>query len=80
MQFAGDAQALLHAHVEFLGHLPRDLMEAKLIQRPEQYQKIGRARRTEPSGLVVGRGDGKLQGCASFVPHTVVIRCHDLEA
>ena len=45
VQFAGDARALadalFQARVEFL----RDLMQAVAIQRPEQCQKSGHARR-----------------------------------
>src|SRR5580698_1006866 len=52
VQFAGDARPLAHslfqACVEFLC----DLMEAKAVQRPEQSQKSGRARRLEPGGLI----------------------------
>ena len=80
VQIAGDARALVdalfQARVEFL----RDLMEAVPVQRPEQSQKSGRARRLEPSGLIVRRGDGKIEGRAGLVPHAAVIAGHHAEA
>ena len=77
VQFTGYTRAfvdtLVQAYVEFL----RDLVETEPIQRPEQSQKSGHARQTEPSGLVIRRRDGKFQECAGFVPHTVVVaRAH----
>ena len=73
MQFPRDARplvdALFQAHVE----LPRQLMNAELIERPEQCQESCHARQTEPCGLVIRRRDGEIQESAGFVPHTAVV-------
>ena len=50
------------------------------MQRPEQYQKSGRTRRAEPSGLIVRRVDGKIEECAGLVPHTAVVAGDHAEA
>jgi hypothetical protein len=33
----------------------------------------------EPTGLIVRRGDGKIEGCAGLVPHAAVIAGDDTE-
>src|SRR5258708_781061 len=48
-------------------------METEPIQRPQQYQKSGRARRAKPGGLVVRRVDGKIERRAGLVPHAAVV-------
>src|SRR5271154_3761919 len=58
MQIAGDARALIQTSVELLC----DLMEPEPVQRPQQRQKSGRARRLEPAGLIVRRLDRKIEG------------------
>ena len=50
------------------------------MKSPEQRQKNGHARYTEPGRLVVGRGDGEIQECAGLVPHAAVIGCGHAEA
>ena len=50
------------------------------IEAPEQRQKRGHARHMEPDGLVVRRGDGKIERCAGLVPHPAVIAGRDAEA
>src|SRR5208283_5083434 len=55
-------------------------MEAVPIQRPQQCQRSGHARQTEPGGLVPGRIDRKIEGRACLVPHAAVIAGHHAEA
>src|ERR1700730_64645 len=45
------------------------------MDTPQRCQESDRAHRTEPVRLVKRREDGKLQGCAGFVPHAIVITC-----
>src|ERR1700722_7114708 len=65
----------LKLHVQFL----RDLMKTKPVQRPERCQNTRHARYPEPGGLIVRRGDGKIEGCTNLVPHTTVVACGDVE-
>jgi len=63
-------------HIE----LPCHLSHAQLIERSKQCHKGGHARQTEPGGLVVRRGDGKIEKCAGLVPHAAVIAGAHAEA
>src|SRR5580704_13429432 len=80
VQFPGDARTFIdtrfHARVKSL----RDLMEPVPVERPKQYEKSGHARHAEPGGLIVRRGDGKIEGRAGLVPHTAVVAGHHAEA
>ena len=80
VQISGDACPLADARFQPMLNCSRHLMEAKPIQAPEQCQKSGHARRTEPGGLVVRRGDGEIQGRAGLVPHAAVIAGDHAEA
>src|SRR5437762_3634637 len=55
-------------------------MEAVPMQRPEQSQKSGHARRLEPTRLIVCRVDGKIEGCSGLVPHAAVVAGDHAEA
>jgi len=76
MQLASNARALLHPRREFLA----DLMEAVAVERPEKCQKSSHARRAEPGGLVIRRGDGEIERVAGLIPHAAVIAGGDAEA
>src|SRR5690349_12303701 len=80
MQFPRDARPLAHACVDAGGELSRQLAQSQLIQRPKHRQKRGHKRQTEPDGLVIGWGDGKVQERAGFVPHAAVVGSNDAEA
>src|SRR5271165_6360341 len=80
VQLAGDAQALIDTAFEVGVERLCDLMKPVAIQPPEQRQNSGHARRPEPTGLIVGRGDGKLQRVAGLVPDTAVVAGHNAEA
>src|ERR1700730_2289394 len=55
------------------------LLNTELISSPKQCDENGHAKRAEPIRLVVGRRYGKIQECASLVPHTAVVACHHTE-
>src|SRR5580698_5965927 len=50
-----------------------ELVQAKLIDGPEQQQERNRTEREKPGSLVPGRSNGEVQKCASLVPHTIVV-------
>src|SRR5580704_9898759 len=54
-------------------------MEAVPVQTPEQSQKSDRARRLEPTRLIIRREDGKIEGRTGFVPDAAVIAGHHAE-
>src|ERR1700691_5295198 len=80
VQFPGDARTFIdtrfHARVKSL----RDLMEAVPVQPPEHQEEGGCACRLEPSGLIIRRADGKIEGRAGLVPHSAVIAGGDAKA
>src|SRR5690242_17944057 len=80
MEFASDARPLVDACFQSCVELPRQLPQSQLIEHPKQCQKRGHKRQTEPDGLVIGWGDGKVQERAGFVPHAAVVGRNDAEA
>ena len=72
-----DACPLVDALLQPNIKLMRDVSQPELIEGSEQRHQAGHARQPEPDGLVVRRGDGKVQECAGFVPHAVLVgRAH----
>src|SRR5713226_8860132 len=80
MEFAGDACPLADACFQSCVELPRQLLQPQLIEPPKQCQKHRYTRQTEPRGLVVRRGYGKIQERSGLIPHPAVIASHNAEA
>ncbi len=80
MEFASDARPLIDPCFQPCVELPRQLPQSQMIERPQRNQKRRHAGQLEPSGLVVGRRDGKIQRIPRLVPHSTVIASHHPEA
>src|SRR5215469_18698337 len=73
VQFAGNPFSLVKTSFQAVSHLRSHLTQPQLIERPEQNKKRRHARQTEPPGLVVRRGNCKIQRCALLVPNAAVV-------
>src|SRR6266852_9003266 len=80
MEFASDARPLVDPCFQPCVELPRQLTQSQFIEHPKQCHKRRYTRQTEPRGLVVRRGYGKIQERSGLIPHTAVVASRNAEA
>src|SRR5882724_2061126 len=79
VQIASNSFALDHALFEAHTDAYLNLLHAHQVQQPQSADDRGDTKRGEPKRLIEGWYDRKVQTCAGFVPHPVVVAGDDLE-
>src|SRR5262249_9293177 len=80
VQVSGDPLPFVEPPLHASLNGPRDLTHAELINCCEHDKERSHTRQTKPDGLVVRRGDGKIQKCPDLVPYAAIIAGHRSEA
>src|SRR5215468_560610 len=80
MQIPGDSRPFADSSFQTSVELSRQVQEPQSIEPGKEREKDGNYHCAEPGGLVVGRVDRKIEGCAGFVPHAAVVQGDYAEA